>query len=671
MIIRNIILVPFLFTVLLANGQHELRDSLLKRATEHSRDTLGVNALLHLADMQIQPDSVINYVAQAQRLVEKLDYKKGEADCLLILSKLGGLSIIYGQSIQYALNALSIYTDIEYSRGMATAHGRLQAIYRALGEYTNSLHHAFAALNISQTDRTVEEFMYPGHASLPLILAEIGQTYVLMNNLDSASYFTQKSIDKKELFNNSEWNFPVYLFATIQNMKGHYIPALENYRRALPLAVQNGFYHDTLQIFSGMSTLFKNMKTTDSAIHYAQIVVDSRNPELETKNLLEAITNLADLYKIKGNKDSALKYVEISYSLKDSIFSREKDREIQNIAFSEKLKQQELVSDQLKYKNKVQLYTLVFGIIVLLLIAGILWRNNRSKQKAKTRIEKAYTELKVTQQQLIQSEKMASLGELTAGIAHEIQNPLNFVNNFSEVSNEMIDEMKEQLAVIATASEAGSRKQDNVQLAMGLADDVKQNLEKINLHGKRADAIVKGMLQHARTTGGQKEPTDINALAEEYIRLAYHGMRTKGNSFNAIPIAIGIETDFDNTIGKINIVPQEIGRVMLNLLNNAFYAVNEKAKLRGASYEPRVVVSTKKNGDMVEIVVEDNGNGIPQKILDKIFQPFFTTKPAGQGTGLGLSLAYDVVKAHGGEIKVNTREGEFTEIVVQLPVIHK
>jgi len=487
-----------------------------------------------------------------------------------------------------------------------------------------------------------------------------------MNNLDSASYFTQKSIDKKELFNNSEWNFPVYLFATIQNMKGHYIPALENYRRALPLAVQNGFYHDTLQIFSGMSTLFKNMKTTDSAIHYAQIVVDSRNPELETKNLLEAITNLADLYKIKGNKDSALKYVEISYSLKDSIFSREKDREIQNIAFSEKLKQQELVSDQLKYKNKVQLYTLVFGIIVLLLIAGILWRNNRSKQKAKTRIEKAYTELKVTQQQLIQSEKMASLGELTAGIAHEIQNPLNFVNNFSEVSNEMIDEMKEQLAVIATASEAGSRKQDNVQLAMGLADDVKQNLEKINLHGKRADAIVKGMLQHARTTGGQKEPTDINALADEYIRLAYHGMRTKDNSFNT-----KIETNFDDSVGKINIVPQEVGRVMLNLLNNAFYAVNEKAKLRGASYEPRVVVSTKKNGDMVEIVVEDNGNGVPQKILDKIFQPFFTTKPAGQGTGLGLSLAYDVVKAHGGEIKVNTREGEFTEIVVQLPVIHK
>jgi two-component system, NtrC family, sensor kinase len=265
-------------------------------------------------------------------------------------------------------------------------------------------------------------------------------------------------------------------------------------------------------------------------------------------------------------------------------------------------------------------------------------------------LKQSIENLKSTQAQLIQSEKMASLGELTAGIAHEIQNPLNFVNNFAEVSNEMIDEMKQQLAT------------GHMQQANEIADDLKQNLDKINQHGKRADAIVKGMLQHSRISSGQKELTDVNALCDEYLRLAYHGLRAKDKSFN-----VKIETDFDPSIGKIDIVPRDIGRVILNLINNAFYAVGEKARLRAASYEPRVVVATKKLDGKVEITVTDNGDGIPKTITGKIFQPFFTTKPTGQGTGLGLSLAYDIVKAHGGEIKVETNEGEGSEFAIQLP----
>jgi two-component system NtrC family sensor kinase len=257
--------------------------------------------------------------------------------------------------------------------------------------------------------------------------------------------------------------------------------------------------------------------------------------------------------------------------------------------------------------------------------------------------------LKSTQSQLIQSEKMASLGELTAGIAHEIQNPLNFVNNFSEVNKELIDEMEQEM--------------DKGKLtdAKGIAKNIRENEEKINQHGKRADAIVKGMLQHSRTSSGQKEPTDINALADEYLRLAYHGLRAKEKSFNA-----KIETYFDNSIGKINIIPQDIGRVLVNLINNAFYAVNEKMKSGVENYEPAVTVSTKKLNDKIEIRVKDNGAGIPQKVLDKVFQPFFTTKPTGQGTGLGLSLSYDIVKAHGGEIKVETKEGEGSEFKIEL-----
>ena len=272
---------------------------------------------------------------------------------------------------------------------------------------------------------------------------------------------------------------------------------------------------------------------------------------------------------------------------------------------------------------------------------------------ARKNAEEALTELKSTQSQLIQSEKMASLGELTAGISHEIQNPLNFVNNFSEVSTELIDEMKEELA------------KGNGQLANEIADDLKQNLEKINHHGKRAGDIVKGMLQHSRTSSGQKEPTDINALCDEYLRLAYHGLRAKDKSFNAT-----MKTEFDQGIGKINIIPQDIGRVILNLITNAFYAVNEKTKQNITGYEPIVDVSTKKEGKNVLITVKDNGNGIPKSIVDKIFQPFFTTKPTGQGTGLGLSLSYDIVKAHGGALKVQTLSAEEAALTVKVDEVN-
>jgi signal transduction histidine kinase len=273
-------------------------------------------------------------------------------------------------------------------------------------------------------------------------------------------------------------------------------------------------------------------------------------------------------------------------------------------------------------------------------------------QHDKKRAEEALAELQSTQKQLIQTEKMASLGELTAGIAHEIQNPLNFVNNFSDVSNELIEEMKQELAT------------GNQQQATDIAEEIKQNLEKILHHGKRADAIVKGMLQHSRSSSGVKEPTDINNLADEYLRLAFHGYRAKDKSFNA-----KFETNFDNTIEKINIIPQDIGRVILNLINNAFYTVNEKRKQVSNGYEPMVTVTTKKINDKIEISVKDNGSGIPQKVLDKIFQPFFTTKPTGQGTGLGLSLSYDIItKGHDGEINVNTNEGKGAEFIISLPV---
>jgi two-component system, NtrC family, sensor kinase len=374
---------------------------------------------------------------------------------------------------------------------------------------------------------------------------------------------------------------------------------------------------------------------------------------------------LSDLYDSLST-DSTLKYMKIYIAAKDEVYSKEKIKQFQAASIEEEKKERDLENAKTEYENRLKMYAIIVVAVVFLVIAFILFRNNRQKQKAnillehqKEKIEHTLTELKATQSQLIQSEKMASLGELTAGIAHEIQNPLNFVNNFSEVNTELIDEMQQEMD------------KGNLDEAKVIAKDIKENEQKINHHGKRADSIVKGMLQHSRSSSGVKEPTDINALADEYLRLAYHGLRAKDKSFNAT-----MKTDFDETIGKINVIPQDIGRVILNLIINAFYVVDEKQKRLANSqqptalhYEPTVTVSTKKTNGKVEINVKDNGNGIPQKVVDKIFHPFFTTKPAGQGTGLGLSLSYDIItKGHGGDIKVNTTENVGTEFIVVLPI---
>jgi signal transduction histidine kinase len=306
-----------------------------------------------------------------------------------------------------------------------------------------------------------------------------------------------------------------------------------------------------------------------------------------------------------------------------------------------------------KIASTTRNYFIAFAVL-LLFSAVLLYNRVRFKQRANKKLEDTLMKLTNTQTQLVQAEKMASLGELTAGIAHEIQNPLNFVNNFAEVNTELIDELKKEIepAGIISANE--------------LIEDIKANSEKITHHGKRADSIVKGMLQHSRKSSGQKEFTDINALCDEYLRLSYHGLRAKDKSFNA-----EFETKFDAALAPINVVPQDIGRVILNLINNAFYAVNERQiNEKESGYKPRVTLTTKKQADQVIIEVADNGTGMREQVKEKIFQPFFTTKPTGEGTGLGLSLSYDIVtKGHGGELRVETKEGMGTEFIIQLPIV--
>jgi signal transduction histidine kinase len=563
------------------------------------------------------------YAKQGLILSKKIKYKKGEADCNLVLSSLFGSNGLATESIYYGLNALELYEKLKDNTGIASAHLSLQANYRGAEDFTNALLHEFEGEKIAEQFDVKGVLDFPHHHLAPLFLAEIAQTYILKKEPDSAIIYAQKSIQQNELFDGTSWEFPIYLLATIQQIKGDYVHSLQNYRLALSLSkIQTEDAQDSLQIYSGMSTLFKSTMLLDSSIHYAQLVNISWRPEIsEVKNLLEAVNNLYEVYKLKGKQDSTIKYLELNYHLRTSFFNTAKQKQIQEATFSAQLKQQEIIAAQAAYKNRLQALIFTIGIFALVIISVLLIRNNRHNRKAKIKIEKAYSELKSTQSQLIQSAKMASLGELTGGIAHEIQNPLNFVNNFSDINKELLHEMKDEM------------RKGNLVDADAIADDVIDNEQKINHHGKRADAIVKGMLQHSRVSTGKKELTDINASAEEYLRLSYHGMRAKDKSFNA-----ETKTSFDTSIGKINVVPQDIGRVLLNLFNNAFYATNEKKKTANENYNPIVTVQTKKLNDKIEIKVADNGTWHSSKSSRQNLSTFFTTKPTGQGTGLGLSL---------------------------------
>ncbi|MEO7490004.1 MAG: ATP-binding protein, partial [Ferruginibacter sp.] len=534
--------------------------------------------------------------------------------------------------------------------------------------------------NLLQTKR-LAEFVHDADLNL-LANFRLGDVYFSkLNKLDSALYFEQRALSFYSKSANKTlvgWVFNT--LGRIYQKKGNFNLSKEALQKGLKLMQEQNNRAAVGVLSLSLSSLYKTIAKPDSCLLYANIALETYKLFNDQMGIANAYSSISSAYVEQKKTDSAFAYLQLATALHDSLNNVERKNLLayQNVGFDEQMRLKNLEAEKIQTQNKIKTYTMLAGIAVFMAIAFLLYRNNRNRKKAnellqqqkeeiatqKENVEQSLVELKSTQAQLIQSEKMASLGELTAGIAHEIQNPLNFVNNFSDVNKEMLEELKaERLKPTAERDD---------QLQEEIINDVINNEEKINHHGKRADAIVKGMLQHSRTSAGQKEPTDINALCDEYLRLSYHGLRAKDKTFNA-----DFKTDFDDTIGKINIVPQDIGRVLLNLYNNAFYAINEKKKTAGEDYKPLVSIETKKinarpddtvGRDKVEINVSDNGNGIPQNIVDKIFQPFFTTKPTGQGTGLGLSLSYDIIKAHGGEITVNTREGGGTEFTITLPV---
>jgi len=573
----------------------------------------------------------------------------------------------YPIALQKFLTALNIYKEKKDSSAMSNILYLVGRLYYEEQDYKQALAYLYNAKFVAGR-RNMYASMF-SHT-------RIGMTYVKLHKYDSARLYAEKAyaIGREYYKNNIFGGLLNDIGLTYFDM-GEDSLALNYLERSYLDLINNGDDVNVCETTLGLANVFKKIGKMDSSIYYVRQTLWTAQKRGILKYISDASSLLTDYFKNKNQIDSAFFYQQIGIAAYDSLYNQEKVSQFQNLTLAEQQRQLDIASAkkaaEVQYRYNLKMYALAAALLIFLLIASILGRNNRQRRRAynllqkqkqeidiqKARVEKALDDLKATQSQLIQSEKMASLGELTAGIAHEIQNPLNFVNNFSEVNKELLTEMKDEID------------KGNFNEVKSLAKDVTDNEEKIIFHGKRADAIVKSMLQHSRASSGKKEPTDINVLADEYLRLAYHGLRAKDKSFNAT-----MKTNYDETIGKINIISQDIGRVILNLITNAFYSVAEKRKRVGESYDPVVSVSTKRSLSFgegrgeVQISVKDNGDGIPQKVLDKIFQPFFTTKPTGQGTGLGLSLSYDIIKAHGGTLKVNTKEKEFAEFIILLPL---
>jgi signal transduction histidine kinase len=631
-------------------------DSLHYRLEHAKEDTSKIIAMANLAGYYstIQFDSTVLYARQTIDLAEKSNYNYGKFLGLLSICNANNVVGNYSRALEIALQMLHLGEQLKnYRNSLATAHAFIGFVNREMGNYPEAITHFRQAILLAKESGEPMPALWGSFSQFAVI-------YMKKNQMDSALWYAKKGVAIcSEKNGGSVSGLALAILGNVYDSLGNHILAEKYYRQGIATDRKFNTLYWLARLYNNLAGMFKITNRPDSCLHYAMTSLQLCQEHEFGNYALDASSIIVQIYESGHNADSAYKYLRVMVALKDSLFNQQKSLQFLMLDFDEKQRQKEIETTEERYLNQVRTIGLLAALGIFLLIAFILYRNNRQKQmtnavlkRQKEELQTTLNELKTTQTQLIHSEKMASLGELTAGIAHEIQNPLNFMNNFSEVNKELIEEMKQELVV------------GNIAEATTIANNVQQNEDKINHHGKRADAIVKGMLQHSRISTGQKEPVDLNALTDEYLRLAYHGLRAKDKTFNA-----SVKADFDKSIGKINMISQDIGRVLLNLYNNAFYALIEKKKQYGDGFEPFISVETKKANGKVEIRVKDNGNGIPQKVLDKIFQPFFTTKPAGQGTGLGLSLSYDIVKAHGGEIKVETKEGEFTEFVIQIPAV--
>lgn len=598
-------------------------------------------------------DTALNWYLDALKLAEKINNKQSQFIALYEVADFYQNQRKKGLALEFALRARKIAEQQRNDQNLFKALDLIGGfIYFNQGNFEQSLAYGLELQALAHKMNDKERIAYS-----EMYLGDVNR---VLEKFDTAIALYSKAIETwRELNDTGAIRTSLNNIGVIYDAQGNYQKALEYYLSALRIAEQQRDNYMTADYSNAVARTYINLKNYNEALVYAERSLTLFRKYGKRKNIAEQYSILSDIQAEKGNYKEAYQYQTQYGRLKDSLLFGSAPKNIDSLQSSYQAERVEQQINFLKRESALQSKlrnTFIAATVLLIIIALLVTNKYRAKKKSETLLNaknadlsQALTDLKSAQSQLIQSAKMASLGELTAGIAHEIQNPLNFVNNFSEINNELIAELKSKKSKLKT------EEQDEI------LNDVFQNNEKITQHGKRADAIVKGMLQHSRKSTGEKELTDINALADEYLRLAYRGFWAKDKDFH-----VTMQTDFDSSIGKINIMPQDIGRVLLNIYNNAFYAVKPLNPLN-KECNPTVTVSTKKSGDKVIITVADNGSGIPENIKDKIFQPFFTTKPTGQGTGLGLSLAYDIVKAHGGEIKVDTAESQGTIFTIQLP----
>ncbi len=610
-----------------------------------------------------QPDSAFYFAQMEYEFASNRSLQRQMADALNTQGITFAIRSNYKNAIDYFVSSLKIKEEIGDLKGVANLLNNIGIIYEKQRDYQQAIDYYMQSMEIQEELGNMK-----GMANA---LNNIGNSFYNQNEYVNAIEYHERSlIIKEETGDKKGISESLNNLGLVYQKQGNSAKALDAFTQSLKIKEEFGDKQAIANTLNNIGFLYLELGNYDSALEFSQRALDIADEIGAVSQTRDAANSLWIIYKKTANYKQSLEMYELHVKMNDSILSEENVKEVirqeyqyayekqaaaDSVANAKaaEIKNAQIAQQQAELKAKRnQQYGLFIGFVLMVILAGSTYFRFKSKKKANEVLHKTLTDLKATQQQLIHAEKMASLGELTAGIAHEIQNPLNFVNNFSEVSHELIDELNEEIE---------NEEYEEVKL---IATDVKTNLEKITHHGKRAEAIVKGMLQHSRNSSGQKEPTDIRALAEEYLKLSYHGLRARDENFQA-----HFSITANESIPKIKIVAQDMGRVLLNLINNAFYAVDKKSKQGIENYQPEISVEIKKLDEKIEIRVKDNGDGIPKEIKDKIFQPFFTTKPTGEGTGLGLSLSYDIVnKGHNGTLNVISKENKGTEIVILLPI---